>query len=315
MANAATSTASLREYDLEKVSHKTKAKSRWFSLEFFFYYFILLFAIYKVVLSGWKMSSPAGNPNFSLLKPLLSQGWMASYVDNSDAQFSGFRNNILELTLLMCIFCLLSLILKFLKKESYLFLAGMAVLLALHGLYSVFVIFFMMVNYSMTFLGQKYSPKLIPILTWSWALLSLISLEQIGHQISFANISWGYLTFLDGDIFKGGYKRWWVIYNLSVLRMISFNMDYYYALVDSKAIASPGGSLVDLVFWPFFSHARNTFVPAMSARSPALLAKRFVQGPILHWEHITSTATFLICFMLHSFWPAPLLPSITFIPN
>ncbi|KAM0682196.1 glycerol transporter [Mitosporidium daphniae] len=226
------------EYHLEEAIHKEKPRARWLSCEFFIYYALILFAAYKITFSGWKVSSPISNPNFDKLEHLLSRGWMGPFVDNSDAQFAAFRNNFLNLTLMMGIFCLLSLGLKALKRESYLFLAGLVVLLALHGLNSVFIISFMLVNYYITFLGQRYFPKLIPILTWSWALLSLVGLEWIGNQISFTNLSWGYLSFLDRNIFKGAYHRWWIIYNISVLRMISFNLDYYYALISPRATSS-----------------------------------------------------------------------------
>lgn len=221
----------------KQASNRT-SNPKWLSFEFIIYYLILSFALYKAISSGLKVSSPYGNPNFDKVQRYLSKGWLSEYVDNSDTQFSSFRANIPKLTMLMAIFCFCSLVLKSHMKESYLYVLGFTLLLFLHGLNSIFIVLLMTVNYMINIIGNKYHLKLIPILTWSWALFSLLGSEWLFHKITFKTISFGYLSYLDNVIFKGGYHRWWVIYNISVLRMISFNMDYYYSLLANRSITS-----------------------------------------------------------------------------
>lgn len=97
---------------------------------------------------------------------------------------------------------------------------GLAVL---HGFSSLKILAIVLPNY---WVGRKYGESLVnPSLTWTITLLALYLMER--HSFSWASI-WDRLEFMDD--FGGLYERWHVTFNISLLRLISYNMDYYYSL-------------------------------------------------------------------------------------
>ena len=109
-------------------------------------------------------------------------------------------------------------------------------LVALHGFSSLKVFLILFVNFS---LATNLSRKYIPIATWTFNIGVLFT-NEVFHGYPYANIalslsdydttnsltsSWGgYL-----DSYGGLIPRWEILFNITVLRLISFNLDYYWS--------------------------------------------------------------------------------------
>ena len=73
----------------------------------------------------------------------------------------------------------------------------------------------------------------LPYVTWAYAMLVLFGVHHWHSSFLFGNISPA-LSGLD----TSGMIRWYTLMNLFVLRMISFNMDRYWALRSSAPPAT-----------------------------------------------------------------------------
>ena len=134
------------------------------------------------------------------------------------------------------------------QRLSFDYVFAYVFLVALHGVSAVKVLFILWVNYQIaTVLPRQH----VPVATWvfnigtlfanelaggyhlvnvaslisdgSWEPLSRIALE--GQQTASVLVQWG--AWLDG--FGGIMPRWEILFNLTVLRLISFNLDRYWS--------------------------------------------------------------------------------------
>jgi len=71
---------------------------------------------------------------------------------------------------------------------------------------------------------------LVPVLTWVYCLAVLFTNEWYHDLYKFGTLS-SDLAFLDG---YRGTMRWHVSFNMIILRMISFNMDFYWAQMGKR---------------------------------------------------------------------------------
>lgn len=209
---------------------------RWKTPEFIFYYVVALFAIPLMAWVPIYLSSPS-HPNYPYYQYRLSPGWMfGREVDNSDTQYRSFRNNILSLSFLVLIFIALKYIytrsafrsassipsdklylIPFFLTFSALYLTG------LHGTSIFKIAFILTANYwiAKTSGGSRKGP----LLTWIFNVLILFANERYG--------GYRYASFHSSlkvlDAFQGIYPRWHISFNITMLRLVSFNMDYYWA--------------------------------------------------------------------------------------
>lgn len=164
----------------------------------------------------------------------LSAGWMFGLlVDNSDAQYAGFRNNALILALVFTtqqsvfkMIGLLRLVLRpklyFKIKKSITLTFSIGFLCALFGISVVKIIGIISVHY---LLINKTKGKTSIALSWTFSLLILyLNTKYNGYE--FGKIS-SYLGWLDS--FRGVGLRWHITFNFNMLRMVSFTMDKYWA--------------------------------------------------------------------------------------
>lgn len=215
---------------------------------------------------------PASHPNYSNYEHLLSPGWIPGRkVDNSDQQYSGFRDNIPYMFLLLIFHPLLRRAYNSFcppdprggqhsqkVTQSTLdpgadarldrrvrFDVGFACLylLALHGTSAFKVFAILYVNFT---LAKGLPKSYVPLATWVFNIGILFANEFCrGYPyVEFARISspwigslnaaidveadrnWG--TFLDS--YGGLLPRWEVLFKLTILRLISFNLDYCWSL-------------------------------------------------------------------------------------
>ncbi|KAF9554748.1 MBOAT-domain-containing protein [Agrocybe pediades] len=199
------------------------SKSRWRTPEFYFYYVIFILAV--PVMAWIPISlSQASHPNYAYYSRRLSPGWLhGRMVDNSDAQYRSFRNNVP----ILCKAALGYLVIKYFTRRFRTIHANVVLSLimvvALHGSSSVKILLIMAANY--TIATKTAGSKLGPLLTWAFNGAVLFA-NEIYQGYSFGSIL-PILSFLDA--YSGAYPAWHVMFNITMLRLISFNMDYHWS--------------------------------------------------------------------------------------
>ncbi|OKL55765.1 hypothetical protein UA08_09040 [Talaromyces atroroseus] len=238
--------------------------SKWNTPEFYFYYFVFLTVVpmmFKTVIDVSQVDHPA----YSTYADELSPGWIPGRkVDNSDAQYASFRDNIPYLILLLMIHPLLRRVYNYfnpittasgegrasaavtadarLKQRTvYDFNFAILFLIGLHGISVFKILLILFVNYK---IAKGLPRSYIPAATWGFNLVVLfanelcdgyplasmakffVSAEVLSGERTPTLISWG--EFLDG--FGGLMARWQILFKFTILRLISFNMDYYWSL-------------------------------------------------------------------------------------
>jgi protein-cysteine N-palmitoyltransferase HHAT len=197
-------------------------------------------------------------------------------VDNSDAQYSTFRENIPHLFLALMIHPLLRRVYvswtsngsnsahnplvqgdndringpvsptaiaadkRLNQRVSFDFAFALLFICALHGFSAFKILFILYINYS---LATRLPRQYIPIATWTFNI-SILFANELCKGYRFAAIAeflmpwsvsstngvtgpnWG--TWLDS--YGGLNPRWEILFNITVLRLISFNLDYYWSL-------------------------------------------------------------------------------------
>lgn len=209
---------------------------RWRTPEFIFYGFVFAAVVPVMVWIPVRLSQPS-HPNYHVYARKLSPGWLfGRQVDDSDAQYHSFRGNVPVLAAVVLLFLALKMLYVRLRGlvqadttsnrlHPVPFLLGFSTifLLALHGTSVLKLFCILAVNYSIAkCLGAS---KLNPILTWVFNGIVLFTSELYSgyHFRSFHEA----LGSLDG--WKGIYPRWYIVFNITMLRLVSFNMDYYWA--------------------------------------------------------------------------------------
>ncbi|KAI9459298.1 MBOAT, membrane-bound O-acyltransferase family-domain-containing protein [Boletus coccyginus] len=204
----------------------------WKTPEFFFYYLVAGTVIPYVVWVPINLSSPM-HANHSSFHFKLSPGWLfGRQVDNSGAQYRAFRNNVPALAFLVLVYIALKSIYTrsatrsisgmptdktFLVPFTNLF--AILYLIGLHGTSILKIFIILTANYHVgkSFAGSRAGP----IITWIFNFLILFANERNEGIPFFQPSPWF------GTI--GLYPRWQISFNITMLRLVSFNMDYYWA--------------------------------------------------------------------------------------
>lgn len=177
--------------------------------------------------------------------------------DNSDGQYASFRDNIPYMAILLFVHPLCRRLHDYLRplrapeqakadavadarlrqRVSFDVTFAIGFLVILHGSSALKVLIILYLNFS---LATRLPRGLIPAGTWGFNIAILFG-NELCHGYSYAGISkatigspnWGIAL----DSWGGLISRWEVLFNITVLRSISFNLDYYWSL-DRRA-ASP----------------------------------------------------------------------------
>lgn len=138
------------------------------------------------------------------------------------------------------------------QRASFDFGFALVFLSALHG-FSVFKV--LLILYLNFVIATRLPRAYIPAATWIFNISTLFSNElsagypfakvalyvwPMGGEVGNALVSWG--SWLDGH--SGIMPRWQILFNLTVLRLISFNLDYYWSL------SQPGSSALEVRLSP-----------------------------------------------------------------
>lgn len=214
----------------KQVMNRANPKSRWSTLEFRFYMVVFLVMVplmYKTAMDA----SNETNPNYPRFEHLLSQGWMfGRKVDNSDQQYSFFRNNYWLLWTLVASHVGLRKVLVVLvphQRTKFDFVFGLVYLIALHGTNVIKIAFHVLVMFVLaTKLPNKKAAR---ISIWVYGVLSLFMNERINN--------WNFNIDAIDHGFHGIISRWDVFYNFTLLRMLSFGLDFLEHTDSTKAEA------------------------------------------------------------------------------
>jgi protein-cysteine N-palmitoyltransferase HHAT len=214
--------------------------------------------------------SAASDPRYPKFKEHLSPGWiLGRQIDNSDAQYHTFRENLPYMALLLILHPLLRRAWNAMspvsqgngsratpeeadarlnQRASFDYVFALIFLFALHGVSALKVLLILYINYHIaTSLPRKH----IPVVAWVFNIGLLFAneltegykLRRIAEFISPSSpsnlsssdnflVAWA--SWLDG--FGGIMPRWEILFNITVLRLISFNMDHYWSL-DRRAVS------------------------------------------------------------------------------
>ncbi|CAG8451509.1 8192_t:CDS:2 [Funneliformis mosseae] len=195
----------------------------WNTLEFYIHFFIVIISIVYMFYVGYHISK--------------EDGWLFGRKDNSDAQFASFRDNYGALLLALISYLFLSHLYRiyFVPKSpaklstqplrrTYFFLSFALIFLYIlfgNSLFKILIILSINFLITMTLQGSKLNP----IITWIFNLAVLFANERYdAYKFEWINES---LAFLDSNV--GLLARWDVTFNICMLRMVSFNMDYYWS--------------------------------------------------------------------------------------
>ncbi|KAF9924289.1 glycerol transporter [Linnemannia zychae] len=234
-------TASAPYVHQKRVQDRTTNPSLWNTKEFYFYYLIFIICVPYMFKTGHDASAEY-NPNYDRFKDLLSDGFFGFKMDNSDEQYANFRNNIPTLTAVIAIYLPLGYIFKTymvpvmpIKSpqqplyRAYFFLTfSLIYIYFMHGNSLLKIGAIISINYAIAKLGR--SSRLMPTFTWIFNLAILFMNEKYrGYNFTDIHSS---LAWLDNN--KGVNSRWDVTFNFTMLRLVSFNLDYYWALRQTR---------------------------------------------------------------------------------
>ncbi|KIX93410.1 uncharacterized protein Z520_10829 [Fonsecaea multimorphosa CBS 102226] len=302
---------------------------RWRTTEFYIYLVIFLFCVPQMYWAVVSVSQP-GSPNYSKYEHLLSPGWLfGRKVDNSDGQYAGFRDNIPYLAALIVLHPLLRRAYERLTLTSpptsngsanshpslsqstaesrlrhrlaFDFGSALIYIVALNG-FSVFkILVILFINFK---IATALPRNTIPVATWIFNIAILFANELAqGYRYSvmaealvpFFSPAADWSKFLDS--YGGLNPRWEVLFNITVLRMISFNFDYYWSLdrsragspIEKKQLDPSALSERDRVKMPAPASAYTSFRTYFAY---VLYPPLYLAGPILTFNDYISQSTY-----------------------
>ncbi|KAF8602869.1 MBOAT-domain-containing protein [Ceratobasidium sp. AG-I] len=259
---------------------------RWYTPEFMFYGIAFLIVVPYMSKVPYDLSNES-NPNFYKILPRLQPGWiLGRRVDNSDAQYRSFRSNIPALLALSTVQLFSSQIytriarlfsdnhrngstgsisrVPFLLGFSCLMLAG------LHGTSALKILVILTANY---WVGTLKTP----IATWIFNAAVLFASNWY-EGFRFGDVH-GALASLDS--IPGFYPRWHVSFNITMLRLLSFNMDYYWA--SKSTISGEPSSSMTHKQRIATSHSMETYSFA-NFLAYVLYPPLYIAGPIMSFN-------------------------------
>nr|XP_031861387.1 uncharacterized protein CI109_002991 [Kwoniella shandongensis]KAA5528459.1 hypothetical protein CI109_002991 [Kwoniella shandongensis] len=201
---------------------------RWHTLEFRLYTIAFILVVPIMVWIPMRLSLPS-HPNYGKFQHRLSDGWMfGRKVDNSDAQYRSFRNNLFSLLLLASAYLLSStflqpLLASRLSRSKFIAIFSLGMITLLHGTSVFKILVLLYANY--TFAKLRLPPSLgrfrqVAVIVGNMGILFL---NERYDGYKFRDIL-PILGALDG--WNGMLPRWHINFNITMLRMISFSLDY-----------------------------------------------------------------------------------------
>ncbi|KAJ9609206.1 glycerol transporter [Cladophialophora chaetospira] len=301
---------------------------RWRTPEFFVYLAVFLFCVPNMYWAVVSVSQP-DSPNYSKYAHLLSPGWLfGRKVDNSDAQYAGFRNNIPYLAVLVLLHPFLRRVwerytlpnqpvlngsakpttssqaaadTRLQNRLAFDFVSALIYVTALNGFSVLKILLILLINYK---IGTALPRNAIPVTTWVFNIGVLFA-NELAQGYRYSVMSEALVPFFPGigdwgkilDSYGGLQPRWEVLFNLTVLRMISFNFDYYWSPDRSRAGSPLEKKQLDV---SALSERDRVTVPAPASTYTSfrtyvayvLYPPLYLAGPILTFNDYISQSTY-----------------------
>ncbi|CAJ2499939.1 Uu.00g027920.m01.CDS01 [Anthostomella pinea] len=238
----------------------------WNTPEFIVYRIVVGMTIAAIFWIGYQ-ASRTDDPRYPKYEPWLSEGWVPGRkIDISDPQYNTFRVNLPYMAALLVFHPLLRRLYNSIvypvkscgetsrptleeadqrlnQRASFDFGFALIYLVALHGVSAFKVLAILYLNYQV---ATKLPRKYVPAATWIFNvgvlfandlgsgyrfeyLASLVSSPATGESLPESGgtlIAWGQWL----DSYGGLMGRWEILFNITILRLISFNLDYYWSL-------------------------------------------------------------------------------------
>ncbi|KAI1114978.1 MBOAT, membrane-bound O-acyltransferase family-domain-containing protein [Nemania sp. NC0429] len=242
------------------------SESRWRTPEFYLYYLIMAFAVPCMFWIAYNASKPT-HPNYRNYERYLSPGWIPGRrIDVTDTQYRTLRNSAVYLVALLVLHPLLRRVYNAVlyrahsgrrasrptleeadqrlnQRATFDFAFAIVYLLALHGVSTIKILTILYINYQV---ATTLPRKSVPVATWVFNV-GILFANELGKGYRFKNIASTLCVFLPGgsadesncslvtwgswlDSYGGLMTRWEILFNITVLRLISFNLDYYWSL-------------------------------------------------------------------------------------
>lgn len=155
-----------------------------------------------------------------VLHPLLRRGWEAVYRPPAHGRSSGASNRLEQ-------------------RASFDFVFAIIFITILHGLSVFKILGILYINFK---IATKLPRNYVPTVTWVFNICTLFAneltnglrLRNLADLIDEPNgplVHWGYWI----DSYGGILARWEVLFNITILRLISFNLDYYWGIDKGNA--------------------------------------------------------------------------------
>lgn len=261
------------------------SSSRWHTAEFKFY--MVVFAVVVPLMYKTAMdASNETNPNYPRFQHLLSDGWMfGRKVDNLDQQYRFLRDNFWLLCALVAGHLLLRRAVAAAvphARPRFDLVFGLLYVVALHGTNVVRIVVHVVAMYAMA--KHIANPRAAKAALWTYGILTLFANEKLRHYRT-------HVGFLDNG-FHGIVPRWDIFYNFTLLRMLSFALDYIERVHSPEALVVPAGlsdrerltarlPVEDYLFANYLSYL--TYAPL------------FIGGPILTFNDYLYQAKYHAC--------------------
>ncbi|KAJ2906379.1 glycerol transporter, partial [Coemansia aciculifera] len=212
------------------------------TLEFKLYYLVYIVVIPNMFYTMYRASSP-DRPEYEGYKGELAQGWMLGrMIDLSDGQWDTFRSHLPAFAGLMLLYVVLNRLFRlvvvqrvsrdFLRMPTlkrgllptlwFPLLFATAFVVGLSGVSTVFILAITFGNYMLAkrLGGWRWAPAVF----WAYNMAVLFANEYYkGYEFAHMAASLAWL-----DEWRGVLRRWDITFNITMLRMMSFAMDYHW---------------------------------------------------------------------------------------
>ncbi|KAL1732281.1 MBOAT, membrane-bound O-acyltransferase family-domain-containing protein [Schizophyllum commune] len=277
-----------------RVPQEKLAPPRWRTKEFLVYYVVAACVLPLMAYIPMRLSHP-WHRNYVLYEHRLTNGWIAGRkIDNSDAQYRSFRDNVPHLTAATLLFAVLKLAWTRLAPRRgegdmshipFRLVLSLIMVFVLHGTSTFKILLILSSNYYLA--KTCRGSGLGPVLTWIFNL-AVLFLNDYYNGYRYGEILPS-LHILDS--YDGLYPRWHISYNITMLRIISYNMDLHWASTGAETPQVDRSSPLDDRQRTRVSHPREVY-GFVNYLTYILYAPLYIAGPIMTfndfmWQHRT----------------------------
>lgn len=182
------------------------------------------------------------HPNYEKYAQHLRAGWLGSEFDDSDIQYRLFRE---QLGLIAGLSALYAVVLHTLRavappsahrvvRTAFIGLSSAVFLAAIHGINALKLAAIVVCNYALVVTARRFSTRAALPLMWVFncgMLFVVFYTNGLPFGLLSDKLAWV-------DEYGGLITRWYISYNFSMLRLISFASDYCWALDGYEAVGS-----------------------------------------------------------------------------